>query len=230
VSVAPVVDALLFQHAGANVEVHPMTEKAPLQIVKPAAGFMEKFRSTRPPTIGGVETVLNPLPILRLGDVRDLFRLHWDEENYWSPELCFVSVPIKGVKKDVLHLIDEEIAVEYLPSGQILRRRLVLASKPHDVFFFCIVPTQNLDNSWNATALEACELAKTWWVKVSSRRTEGVEEYKIDPARDADAFPPTQWPKRTFDELLEVTFRNANIDTDKHPGLLRLIGAKPDLT
>ena len=66
--------------------------------------------------------------------------------------------------------------------------------------------------------------------KVSSRKAEGIDEYKIDFARDKDAFPPVQWPKRTFDELLEVTFRNANIDHDKHPGLLRLIGAKPDLT
>jgi hypothetical protein len=207
-----------------------MTENPSLKIVKPAAGFMEKFRSKRPPTVAGVETVLTPLPILRLGDVRDFFRLHPDTENYWSPELCFVSVPIKGITKDLLHLIDEEIAVEYLPAGQTLRRRLVLASKPHDVFFFSIVPTQNLDNPWNSSALEACERAKTFWVKVSSRKAEGVDEYKIDTARDADAFPPTQWPKRTFDELLEVTFRNANIDTDKHPGLLRLIGAKPDLT
>ena len=78
-----------------------MTEKAPLKIVKPADGFMEKFRSKRPATIAGVETLLTALPVLRLADVRDFFRLHPDEENYWSPELCFVSVPIKGVKKDV---------------------------------------------------------------------------------------------------------------------------------
>ena len=209
-----------------------MTDKptvTPLKIAKPA-GFMDKFRSKKPPTIAGVDTVLSALKIHRLGDVRDFFQLNPNEEEYWSPELCFVEVPIKGVKKDTLHLIDEDLAVAHLPAGQILRRRLVLASKPHDVFFFCIVPTQNLDNSWNASAIEACERAKTSWVKVSSRKAEGIDEYKIDFARDRDAFPPVQWPKRTFDELLEVTFRNANIDHDKHPGLLRLIGAKPDLT
>ena len=118
---------------------------------------MDKFRSKRPPTIAGVETVLTALPILRVGDVRDFFRVHPDEENYASPELCFVRVPIKGVKNDVLHLIDEEIAVEYLSAAQILRRRLVLASKPHDVFLFLSLPTQNLDNQWNVSALEAYE-------------------------------------------------------------------------
>ena len=44
----------------------PGEEVVPLKIVKPAAGFMEKFRSKRPPTIAGVETLLTALPILRL--------------------------------------------------------------------------------------------------------------------------------------------------------------------
>ena len=58
----------------------------------------------------------------------------------------------------------------------------------------------------------------------------GVEGYKIEFARDQEAFPATKWPSRSLDELLEVTFREANIDHDRHPGLLRLIGAKQDLT
>ena len=91
-----------------------------------------------------------------------------------------MSVPIKGEKRDMLHLIDEEIAMQYLPSKKIKRQRLALATKPHDVFFFCIVPSQNLDNSWNATALEACEQAKTLWVQATSRKAEGVESYKIE--------------------------------------------------
>jgi hypothetical protein len=207
-----------------------MDDKTPLKIAQPTTGFMNKFRSKKPPTIAGVDTVLSALPTRRLGEVGDFFRLHPDEENYWSPELCFVNVPIKGIKRDVLHLIDEEVATDHLSANRIMRRRLVLASKPHDVFFFAVVPTQNLDNSWNSSVLKACERAKTAWVQASSRGNEGVDEYKIDFARDADAFPPVQWPKRTFDELLEVTFRASNIDTDRHPGLLRLIGAKPDLT
>ena len=207
-----------------------MTEKAPLKIMKPKAGFMEKFRSKRPPTIAGVETVLNPLRIWRPSDVGDWFRVHPDEETYWSPELCFVTVPIKGIKKGVLHLIDEDIALAYLHSRQIMRRRLVLASKPYDAFFLCIIPSRNLDNAWNKTALDGVERAKTTWVKVFSRSDEGLDEYFTERSRDADVFADPQWPQRTLDELLELTFRSTNIDTDKHPGLLRLIGAKPDLT
>ncbi len=93
-------------------------EAIPLTIVKPES-FLEKFRSKRPPTIAGVATLLTALPLLRIADANDFVRLHPSEEDYWSPELCFVSVPIKGEKRDMLHLIDEEIAVQYLPSKKI---------------------------------------------------------------------------------------------------------------
>ena len=120
--------------------------------------------------------------------------------------------------------------MQYLPAKRIKRHRLALASKPHDNFFLCIVPSQNLDNSWNATALKACEKAKTLWVQVSSRKEEGVEGYKIDLARDPDAFPDPKWPSRTLEELIEITFRSVTIETDDHPALLRLIGARQNLS
>ena len=206
-----------------------MTEKPPLKIVKPSE-YLERFRSKRSPTIAGVETLLTALPILRISEANDFVRLHPSEEDYWSPELCFVSVPIHGEKRDLLHLIDEELAMQYLSAKKIKRQRLALASKPNDSFFFCIIPSQNLDNSWNATALEACEIAKTRWVQVSSRKQEGVEGYKTDLARDADAFPEPRWPSRTLEELIEVTFRGVTIETADHPGLLRLIGARQNLS
>ena len=71
---------------------------------------------------------------------------------------------------------------------------------------------------------------KTHWVQALSRKAEGVEGYEIKFAQDQDAFPEPKWPSRSLDELLEVTFKDANIDHDRHPGLLRLIGAKQDLT
>ena len=89
-----------------------MPKKAPLKIEKPSE-FLEKFRSKRSPTIAGV-TLLTALPVLRIAEANDFVRLHPSEEDYWSPELCFVSVPIHGEKRDLLHLIDEEIAMQYL--------------------------------------------------------------------------------------------------------------------
>jgi hypothetical protein len=134
-------------------------------IPKPEEFSFEKFRPKRDPSIGGVATLLTALPHYSLKEANDYVRLHPDLDAYWSPELCFVAVPVKGMKRDTLHIIDEEVAVRNgLPSGIIQRFRLALATKPHDVFFLCHVPSQNLDNTWNSTNLAACETAVGAWV------------------------------------------------------------------
>jgi hypothetical protein len=199
-------------------------------IPKPKKFSLDKFTSKRASAIAGVETQLTGLPHNKISHAKDFVRLHPDEEQYWTRELCFVSVPIKGQKHDTLHLIDEELAVEYLPSARILRFKLALASKPFDIFFLCETPTRNEDNSWNASALVAAEQAKTKWVEVTSRREEGVDSYKIGAARDQDAFPAPKWPQQPLIDLLEKTFAGRIIEQADHPALLRLIGARQVLS
>ena len=137
-----------------------------------------------------------------------------------------MNVPIKGSKRDTLHLIEEELAMRFLPSARIQRFRLVLATKPYDVFFLCQVPSQNLDNAYNASNLKACEQAKTFWTQATSRREEGVEAYKVTFTRDDNPFPEPKWPSQSLAELIEKTFAGRMINSEDHPGLLRLIGAR----
>jgi hypothetical protein len=203
--------------------------KEPLSIAKPDAFNLDKFRSKTPDNIAGVERLLTALPHHRIADARDFVRLHPREEKYWSFELCFVNVPIKGVKKDTLHLIDEDLAMKFLSSRTIQRFRLALAAKPYDAFFLCHVPTRNLDNLWNLSNLDACEQAKRTWVQATSRKGEGAEGYDIGYAREEDAFPEPAWPQQSLSELIAVTFHGRMIEQDNHPGLARLIGAKPQL-
>lgn len=198
-------------------------------IAKPGAFNLEKFRSKRDAAIANVETLLTALPHYPISQAKDFVRLHPNEETHWSFELCFVNVPIRGQKKDTLHLIDEDLAVQYLPSGRIIRFRLALATKPFDVFFLAHVPTRNLDNTWNESAIKASENAKTLWTQATSRKEQGVEAYKIDFAQNQDAFPDPKWPTQSLSDLIGVTFANRFIDRADHPGLLRLIGAKQDL-
>jgi hypothetical protein len=193
-------------------------------IEKPEEFSLERFRVKRDPSIGGVATLLTALPHHPIAQAKDFVRVHPNRETHWSPELCFVSVPIKGMKRDTLHIIDEELALQWLPGATILRFRLALASKPHDVFFLCHVPTQNLDNTWNFTNVTACETAMTSWVKATSRRVENVDGYLIKHALSPKAFPDPKWPKQSLNELIKVTFTDRFITADNHPGLLRLLG------
>ena len=204
----------------------PTDEGEELSIAKPSTFDLNKFVSKSAAAVAGVETLQTALPHHNIAQAKDFVRLHSNEETNWSPELCFANVPIKGQKRDMLHLIDEGLATRYLPSTRILRFRLAVASKPGDVFFLCHVPTRNLDNPWNASNLEACQRAKTHWTQATSRKEEGIDGYKIDFAKDVDAFSEPRWPTQSLVDLIAKTFAGRMIDAADHPGLLRLIGAK----
>jgi hypothetical protein len=168
-----------------------------MSIAKPTKSQLDMFKSTRDPSIAGVETLLTALPHYKLSEASDWARLHPDEAKYWSPEFCFVNVPVKGQKRDTLHFIGEELAKRYLPSNRIQRFRLALPTKPHDVFFLCHVPSQNLDNSFNNTNLQGCLKAKTVWTQLTSRKPEGIDDYQITFSKHEDAFPEPRWPTQT---------------------------------
>jgi hypothetical protein len=199
-------------------------------IPKPSGFDLNKFKSKRADAIANVDALQTGLPVLRISEAKDFVRLHPDEENYWSPELCFVEVPIKGSKRSSLHLIEEDLAMRFLPSGRIQRFRLALATKPHDVFFLCRIPTRNPDNPWNRDSVAACEQAKTLWTQVTSRKEEGVESYLVQFARDPDVFPTPKWPKQSLSDHIDRTFAGLTISSEDHPGLLRLIGAKQSMS
>jgi hypothetical protein len=201
-----------------------------ITIQKPNGFDLNKFKSKRADAIANVDTLRMGLPVLKISEAGDFVRLNPDEENYWSPELCFVNVPIKGSKRDNWHLIDEDLAMRFLPSGEIKQFRLVLAAKPQDVFFLCHVPTRNLDNTWNRDNIAACENAKKFWTEVTSRSKEGAEGYFAQFSRDADAFAEPNWPKQSLFDLIERAFAGRMIDREDHPALLRLIGAKQSVS
>jgi hypothetical protein len=197
-----------------------------ISIAKPGKFSLDKFKSKHAAALAGVETLLTALPHHNMAAAKDYVRLHPNEAEYWSPEFCFVSVPIKGQNRETLHLIDEDLALRHLPSGRIQRFRLALATKPDDKFFLCHVPGQNLENAWNETNVRGCVQAKTLWTQATSRRDEGVDGYQILFAKDQDAFPEPAWPTEKLEDLIAVTFSGRMIEQEDHPGLLRLIGAK----
>ena len=47
--------------------------------------------------------------------------------------------------------------------------------------------------------------------QVLSRRSEKVDRYEIKIAQDQGAFPEPEWPSRSLDELLEVTFNTPQV-------------------
>src|SRR6516162_343948 len=171
-----------------------MNNDEAMSIAKPGTFSLDKFKSRRAPALANVETLLTALPHHSISQAKDFVRLHPNEETHWSCEFCFVNVPVKGQKREILHLIEVPLAMRHLSNGVIQRFRLALATKPNDVFFLCHVPSQNLDNSWNDSNLRGCMQAKALWTRLVSRRDEGVDDYEIQQARSKKAFHEPNWP------------------------------------
>ena len=64
-------------------------------VPKPSGFDLNKFKSKRADAVANVDTLQTGLPVSNMSQAKDFVRLHPDED-YWSPELCFVMVPIKG--------------------------------------------------------------------------------------------------------------------------------------
>jgi hypothetical protein len=90
-----------------------VVDEEPVSVAKPSAFSIEKFKSKKAAAAANVETLQTGLPHHSISAAKDFVHLHPDE-TYWTPELCFVSVPIKGQKKDTLHLIDEDLAMRHI--------------------------------------------------------------------------------------------------------------------
>ena len=153
-------------------------------IIKPTAFSLDKFKSKRAATVANVETLQGALPHYPMAQARDFVRLHPDEETYWSENSASCRADPRCEARHA-SLDRRRSRAGFLGNGKLLRFRLALATKPHDVFFLCHVPSQNLDNSWNMSVLAAAEQAKRLWVQVTSRKDGGRRE----PTR-----PPTPGP------------------------------------
>jgi hypothetical protein len=97
---------------------------------------LSRFEAKTTADIARVKTLLTGLPVLKPGEIKDYFVLHPGDGWWKRPPYCFIDVPVIGVAKSILHLIDENVAKRNLDAEDFFRFRLVLGSKPYDVFFF----------------------------------------------------------------------------------------------
>jgi hypothetical protein len=89
--------------------------------------------------------------------------------------------------------------------------------------FIWPVPRPNADgkiNPWIASQREAAERAKENWVRLASNRKLGMYEVVVAPA----SIGKPEWPPYSFQEIIEVAFRNRYIRDLDHPVIQGLLG------
>ena len=75
-------------------------------------------------------------------------------------------------------------------------------------------------DDWNASALEAAEMARKGWVRVTANMSLGA--YEVYEA--TGDLPDPDWPDMSFAEILKVAFKGHYVTEVDHPVIRRLRG------
>ena len=75
-------------------------------------------------------------------------------------------------------------------------------------------------DEWNASALEAADMAQKNWMRVSANMNLGA--YEVYQAT-GDLLEP-EWPEMDLSKILEIAFKGRFIEEMDHPALRRLRG------
>lgn len=108
-------------------------------------------------------------------------------------------------------------------SDDVSFRRLVVAINRQRTLFIWPLRLPRADgrlDAWSSSALQAAERAETAWVKLQGNRDLGAYEVY----QGSDDLPAPEWPDYSFQEILNVAFRDFRITDLEHPAIKRLHG------
>ena len=162
----------------------------------------------------GVKKVLNNVPVRKPGR-QDFFRVHPGAD--YRIETAVVELKEESETYLVAPELRSEIPSELIPKilFTTINRQGVLTLWP------VRLPGEDgrLDD-WNASALEAAEMAQERWIRVAANMSLGG--YEIYEA--TGNLPDPEWPELTFAEILKIAFRGRYIENLDHPVIRRLRG------
>ncbi len=164
--------------------------------------------------LADVKHVLATVPVRKPGR-QDYVRVRPDSEF----QITTAILQLKDERED--YLVAPELRHELF--GEVVPMTLFTAINRQGVLFFwpCRIPDETgRSNPWHESALEAADLAREKWVRISADMSLGA--YRIYVA--GGQLPEPEWPEESLGELLKIAFKSRFIDSFDHPVLKRLRG------
>jgi hypothetical protein len=194
----------------------PAQHMGAIDRVPPNPFDLDNLRVTGDVTSIGAEKILTGLQV-RKPNRQEFYRINPD------PDYC-LPCAILELKEEREHYLVTPGAVSIL-SGELRFVEMRLCKNRQGALFLWPLPLPDADgriNSWHESAREAAELAKNSWVRmVANMSAGGYDVYKA-----TGSIPDPEWPKMTFQELLELAFKGGKlIDSEDHPVVKQLYGA-----
>jgi hypothetical protein len=164
----------------------------------------------------GIKKILNTVPIRR-PDHQEFIRVHPDPD--WRLQTFVLEV--KAQRQT--YLIHPSLRDGLLARHEVVPKVLFTTITRQGVLLLWPIRLPDRDgrlDTWNQSALEAIEPAKTHWVRVvPNHDLRGYEVFQATNLSD----DPT-WPAISFEELVKIACKNRFIDSWDHPVLRQLRG------
>jgi len=163
---------------------------------------------------GGVKKRLLTIPA-RKPNKQDFVRVHPSE----SYRLEALVLEIK--EENETYIVHPSLYSELL--GDVVPKIILTAITKQNVLFLWPIRLPDADgklDTWNSSALEAAKIAETAWVRVSSNKHMGG----YDVYEAVGSFQEPEWPSNSFQELLEMAFKDRFIGNLDHHVLRKLRG------
>ncbi|MET0107213.1 MAG: hypothetical protein ABW072_19025 [Sedimenticola sp.] len=162
----------------------------------------------------GVKKALITVPV-RKPNRQEFIRVHPNEEYH----LKTAVLELKEERET--YLVDPPLWSE-LP-GELVPKVLFTTMNRQGVLTLWPVRLPGEDgrlDEWNASALEAAEMARNHWIRVAANMSLGA--YEVYEA--TGDLPNPDWPEMEFSEILKVAFKGHYIAEIDHPVIRRLRG------
>jgi hypothetical protein len=162
----------------------------------------------------GVKKLLTTVPV-RKPNPHDFVRVHPDMDY------CLLAAIIEFREEREAYLLTPAIARELVGEYVVVRLHTTI-SRQGVVFLWPVrVPASDgRVNEWHRSAAEAAERARTRWLRVKANMQLGA--YELFEA--ASSIQDPVWPTQSFQELLEIGFRDRLVDNPSHAVIKRLRG------
>ena len=162
----------------------------------------------------GVKKLITTIPI-RKPNKHEFVRVHADP----AYQLQTAVIEIKEDRET--YFVDQAIAIQ-LPDMVVPKLIVVAINRQGIVFLWPIRlpgPDGRHDN-WNSSALEASNISKETWIKVTSNMSLGAYEVYEAVAN----LPEPEWPELDFQEIMEIACKDRFIKSLDHPVIKRIRG------
>jgi hypothetical protein len=158
--------------------------------------------------------LLLTVPVRKPGK-QEFIRVHPD------PAWSLTTSTLTTADDRTTYLVDPDLRSAL--ANDIAPTMLVGAVTRQGVFFLWPLKLPSSDGrtlAWHTSALEAAEVAKTTWLKVTANMSLGA--YEVHAAQGQLSEPT--WPDVGFAQVIEIAFKEAYLRDSDHPVLRRLRG------